>query len=79
MKQVVLNGDSIRMGYEPVVKAALRDIARVWGPTDNGGDSANVVAHLGEWAIHRLNAHQLAFLGIKVSLERPTIFGRDQQ
>ena len=38
-----------------------------------------VHSSLGEWAIHRLNAHQLAFLGIKVSLERPTIFGRDQQ
>ena len=53
MKQVVLIGDSIRMGYQPVVEAALRGLAAVWGPRDNGGDSANVLAHLDEWVIRR--------------------------
>ena len=53
MKQVVLIGDSIRMGYQPVVVAALRGVAEVWGPKANGGDSSNVLAHLDEWAIER--------------------------
>ena len=53
MKQVVLIGDSIRMGYQPIVTAALRGVAEVWGPKDNGGDSANVLAHLDEWVIQR--------------------------
>ena len=53
MKQVILIGDSIRMGYQPVVAAALRGAAEVWGPEQNGGDSANVLAHLDEWVIDR--------------------------
>ena len=53
MKQVVLIGDSIRMGYQPIVAAALRGQAEVWGPKENGGDSANVLAHLDQWVIAR--------------------------
>lgn len=53
MKQLVLIGDSIRMGYEPFVKEALQDDAEVWGPEENGGDSRNVLAHLEEWVLSR--------------------------
>ena len=53
MMNVVLIGDSIRMGYEPIVREALSGVATVWGPEVNGGDSANVGAHLDEWVISR--------------------------
>jgi len=53
MKQVILVGDSIRAGYQPVVVAALRGVAEVWGPEQNGGDSSNVLAHIDEWVIDR--------------------------
>lgn len=49
---VVLIGDSIRMGYEPFVTEALRGKARIVGPGKaNGGDSANVLRNLDQWAI----------------------------
>ncbi|MBC8040369.1 MAG: SGNH/GDSL hydrolase family protein [Opitutaceae bacterium] len=53
MKQVVLVGDSIRLGYEPFVKAALQDVAEVWGPEQNCGHSLDCLklAHL--WCDHR--------------------------
>lgn len=51
--KVVLIGDSIRMGYQPVVTAKLGDRAEVCGPECNGGDSSNVLAHLGEWVNDR--------------------------
>jgi len=53
MKTVVLIGDSIRMGYQETVRAELAGLADVWGPEDNGETSANVVAHLDDWAISR--------------------------
>lgn len=57
MRNVILIGDSIRMGYEPVVREALDDgtpgAAEVWGSAENGGTSANVLAHLDEWVISR--------------------------
>lgn len=45
MKQVLLLGDSIRMGYEPVVREALRGKAEVSGPMENG-----------RWAGYTLNS-----------------------
>ena len=45
MKQVLLLGDSIRMGYEPLVRAALEDRADVSGPSENG-----------RWAGYTLNS-----------------------
>lgn len=39
--EIVLIGDSIRMGYEPVVRAALAGRATVWGPETNGGHTVN--------------------------------------
>ena len=53
MLRVTLIGDSIRMGYQPVVAEALGDEAEVWGPDANGGTSANVLGHLSEWALGR--------------------------
>lgn len=53
MPLIVLIGDSIRMGYQSFVQEELRDEAEVWGPTQNGGTSSNVLAHLEEWVISR--------------------------
>jgi lysophospholipase L1-like esterase len=53
MKNVVLIGDSIRMGYQETVRAELSGWADVWGPIQNGGTSENVLIHLDEWAIRR--------------------------
>lgn len=51
MKSVVLIGDSIRMGYEEAVKLHLADAASIWTPKQNGGNSANVLKNLDDWAI----------------------------
>ncbi len=48
---VVLIGDSIRLGYAPLVVKRLEGRARVVSPAANGGDSANVLKHLDEWVI----------------------------
>ncbi len=53
MKNIILIGDSIRMGYEETVRSQLAGLADVWGPEDNGGTSENVLAHLDEWALSR--------------------------
>ena len=54
MKKVILVGDSIRMGYEPV---AVRELAG-WAEVIEmggiqGGNTRNVLAHLHEWVICR--------------------------
>lgn len=51
MNKVVLIGDSIRMGYQEVVRRELAGVAEVWGPTQNGGNTQNVLDHLDEWVI----------------------------
>ena len=51
MKRVILIGDSIRMGYQPVVERELGGLADVRGPGENGGTSDNVLTHLDEWAV----------------------------
>ena len=45
---LVLIGDSIRMGYQATVRERLASVD-IWSPEANGGDSANVLAHLDEW------------------------------
>ncbi len=45
MKQVLLLGDSLRMGYEPIVRKLLDGIAQVSGPSENG-----------RWAGYTLNS-----------------------
>jgi len=46
---VVLVGDSIRLGYAPLVAKRLAGKARIVSPEPNGGDSANVLANLDQW------------------------------
>jgi lysophospholipase L1-like esterase len=53
MIRVVLIGDSIRQGYQDVVAQELAAEAHVWAPQENGGTSANVLAHLHDWVIAR--------------------------
>lgn len=53
MKQVVLIGDSIRMGYEPFVREMLKREADVWAPADNCSSSRCLMGHLDEWVISR--------------------------
>jgi dienelactone hydrolase/lysophospholipase L1-like esterase len=51
LPKVVLIGDSIRMGYAPLVAERLKGKAVVVSHSVNGGDSANVLKNLGEWII----------------------------
>jgi dienelactone hydrolase/lysophospholipase L1-like esterase len=51
LPKVVLIGDSIRMGYAPLVARRLAGQATVVSAQANGGDSANVLAHLDEWVL----------------------------
>ena len=53
MIRVVLIGDSICQGYRDVVAQELAAKADVWSPKENGGNSANVLAHLDDWVIQR--------------------------
>lgn len=53
MKQVILIGDSIRMGYQETVRQELKDEAVVWAPGPNGGNSRNVLENLVEWTVER--------------------------
>jgi lysophospholipase L1-like esterase len=46
---VLLIGDSIAQGYAPAVTEALEGVARVELIPENGGDSSNVAAKLGDW------------------------------
>ena len=50
---VVLIGDSIRMGYQQHVVAELAGWAHVWGPEENGGSSQKVLDHLDQWVLRR--------------------------
>jgi lysophospholipase L1-like esterase len=49
MKRIVLLGDSIRLGYEPFVRAELAGEAFVWGPPDNGQHSTNLLMNFWPW------------------------------
>jgi lysophospholipase L1-like esterase len=51
MPKVVLIGDSIRMGYEPVVRQELTGEAEVWASAENAGTSENVREHLEAWVV----------------------------
>jgi dienelactone hydrolase/lysophospholipase L1-like esterase len=51
LPRVALVGDSIRLGYAPLVAERLKGKAVVISPAANGGDSANVLQHLDEWVI----------------------------
>lgn len=49
MPDVVLIGDSIRMGYEATVRAQLPNLD-IWSPEQNGGDSRRIRENLNAWA-----------------------------
>lgn len=49
MKKIVLIGDSIRLGYEAYVRAAFRDVAEVYAPTENCRMAHYVFRYLHEW------------------------------
>jgi lysophospholipase L1-like esterase/dienelactone hydrolase len=51
LPKVVLVGDSIRLGYAPLVAKRLAGQAAVVSPEANGGDSNNVLKHLDEWVL----------------------------
>jgi lysophospholipase L1-like esterase len=51
LPRVVLLGDSIRMGYAPVVAKLLAGKAEIISNKANGGDSRNTLANLDKWAI----------------------------
>lgn len=53
MNTVLLIGDSIRLGYEPAVRAALSDLAYVSGPSEVGQHTTNLLFHLWPWVIAR--------------------------
>jgi dienelactone hydrolase/lysophospholipase L1-like esterase len=51
LPKVVLIGDSIRMGYAPLVAKHFEGKAVVISPKPNGGDSGNLLKNLEEWAV----------------------------
>ena len=51
LPKVVLVGDSIRMGYAPLVAKRLDGKAIVVSAKPNGEDSGNVLRNLDEWVI----------------------------
>lgn len=53
LPEVLLIGDSIRMGYQEAVRRELQDVATVWGPEANGGHSVNVLMHMHLWVLNR--------------------------
>ncbi|MBN1808197.1 MAG: SGNH/GDSL hydrolase family protein [Planctomycetes bacterium] len=51
LRKVVLIGDSIRMGYQDMVRRELENVADVRGPEANCGDSSRILQHVDEWII----------------------------
>src|SRR4051794_36308056 len=77
LPKVVLIGDSIRLGYAPEVGERLAGKAVVVSPPANGGDSANVLAHLDEWVIRQQPAVVHLNCGLH-DLKRSRADGRHQ-
>ena len=51
--KIVLIGDSIRIGYQPLVAQKLQGKADVWGPAENSRHSLWVLDHFQEWIADR--------------------------
>src|SRR5581483_9372410 len=49
LPRVLLLGDSIRLGYAPLVAKKLAGKAEVISPAENGGDTANTLRLLDKW------------------------------
>ena len=73
---LVLIGDSIRMGYQATVRERLTSVD-IWSPEANCGDSANVLAHLDEWVA--AHAPQVVHLNCGLhDIKKPFDSGRAQ-
>ena len=53
MKKVILIGDSIRIGYEPIVRRVLAEQCEIEAPPENGGTSEKIRENLDDWVISR--------------------------
>ena len=53
MRDTILLGDSIRIGYQEKVRERLAGRASVWAPVEATGNSDNVRARLDEWVLSR--------------------------
>ena len=53
MSDVILLGDSIRIGYQKTVREQLADHATVWVPDQHSGTTERTLEYLDEWAISR--------------------------
>ena len=53
MKEVILIGDSICMGYFPVVERLLGEGAQLWMPEGGGRTTDYALSHIGEWVSGR--------------------------
>jgi len=53
LPQIVLLGDSIRMGYQNVVVRELAEVATVWFPEENGCHTKHTLARLPVWFADR--------------------------
>ena len=53
LPKVVLVGDSIRLGYAPLVQKELEGKAVIVSAAANGGDSSNVLKNLDAWVIRQ--------------------------
>lgn len=49
MKKVLLLGDSIRLGYQPLVKEKLEGVAEVVGPDENGRFAKYTLWYIDRW------------------------------
>ncbi|MBD3181328.1 SGNH/GDSL hydrolase family protein [Candidatus Poribacteria bacterium] len=56
----ILIGDSICMGYRPLVKQRLADKVEILGIAGNGGDSGNILSNIDQWMVNR-NANLIHF------------------
>jgi lysophospholipase L1-like esterase len=77
--KVVLIGDSIRIGYAPIVKKKLEGKAIIVSAEQNGADSKNVLSNLDDWVIREKPAivhfncglHDLKFDKVKKTHQVP--------
>ena len=53
MRNVILLGDSIRIGYQETVREQLSGCASVWAPEGATGNSDNLPSSLDEWVLSR--------------------------
>ena len=59
---VVLVGDSIRLGYQPVVEALLATKASVHATPDNCGSTRDILEHFRDWIVGSLDADSVVHL-----------------